>query len=389
MEGLNRDHIDEMSTAQNRREGADDIVDFIEKTESFSLFTSEEKKKDFLNSLTAESAISLLDQVHGIMTQTAAEERGEISHPAHIRYAAHVIVYIPPMQSLQSQLLDKVILPHIKEMSTDDAAIYSSLCINLMHRYPDGNGRLARLVYALLASDNEELNTPEGKDHLKLGIINRYRLVNCDPDLIAEEVNHYLSQLLRPEALRSDKAELLIVNSSTRQDAPTEEHADRPVPETEVAEAAELDLEGNNFERNKERLQSLAEEDPVDFELGVMYYIDKFHKELAEDVEKKEDEDAGAPGAAIQPSGKKRYVINIDKVFESLQTDKDCQLLFNSRQMAKGMRFVIIRKMITEPNRYPSMAAPHLTVKDLLRHKIYRKYSGYLSGEAQNMNFTM
>ena len=374
MEKLNFNQENSRSTSslETRRDGADDIVIFLERTNGFEIFNSEEKKREFINSLTSESTLTLLDRAYGILTQTEIKDRDNFDHPAHVRDASNRMVYKPPMQQLQPQLLDKIILPAIKQMSTEDAALYASLCVNLLHRYPDGNGRLGRLVYALLTAHSDYCMTPGGREDLKLDIISRYNTMNCDPDFISEEVNHFISQELRPKTLKpTDKLTLINVPEHRTM-------TDRNEDSLKSTTDAELDDEEILLNSNA-RLRAMSEEDTEDFKFGVMFYVNNHNMSL---LEKSKDK------GNIQ-DGSEEYQIDIHKVFESLVTLKDFDTLYLSIQAAKFIRLRIVRDIIMKPQQYQMDDSSGRSIKSLLRYRMTIAYLESLKGDSDDTNFTM
>lgn len=369
---FNQENPRSTSSLETRREGADDIVNFLDKTDGFEIFNSEEKKRDFINSLTSESTLTLLDRAYGILTQTDIKDRDNFDNPAHVRDASDKMVYKPPMQEVQSLLLDKIILPAIKDMGTRDAALYSSLCVNLLHRYPDGNGRLGRLVYALLTPHDDYYMTPEAKDDLKLDIISRYNTMNCNPNFISEEVNHFIYQELRPKLLKpADKLTLLNLPGH-REMNDQDERPSEPAPDAQQSDEETL-------LKNNTRLRAISEEDTEDFKFGVMYYVDNQNKDLLEKIK----------GDGDTQDDFEEYQIDINKVFESLKTLKDSETLYLSIQSAKFLRFRIVRDIIMKPEKYQMDDSSGRSIKDLLKYRMTSEYLRSIKGESDDTNFTM
>jgi hypothetical protein len=202
MENLRRFENSNKDAEENREQRANILLRFLsiaKNIESFgdqsfeTIFSDEEHKREFIENLSIEGFLQLLNGLNGILRNKKKEDwvmdgetvvlSGEFSGEA----------YIPPRQEDKIDLLEEVLLS-AKTMSQEgmdlkDIALLVSSSVNAIHSYLDANGRTSRMIYLLLtkefnAGTKEELKivlSKEGSDK-----------IDINPGLIQIEINELI-----------------------------------------------------------------------------------------------------------------------------------------------------------------------------------------------------
>lgn len=139
-------------------------VKIMDRLHASEIFSTPEDSKAFLDSLTYEEFKKYLGTVNGIERGIPTSERGKVSSSfvqTDMGLLGSRVEYRPPHQSFRDDLLKAAFE---KAQSIDDpelAGLTLGLSINAIHYFDDGNGRTARMAYALLSKGYDD--TPESQ----------------------------------------------------------------------------------------------------------------------------------------------------------------------------------------------------------------------------------
>ncbi len=129
-------------------------VKLMERLHAAETFSTPEQSKKFLDSLSYEDFKKWTGLVNGVERGIPRSERGQVSD-SHVQSANPLmgteVEYQPPHKDFRDRLLK---MAFEKAQSLDDpqtAALTLGLSINAIHYFEDGNGRTARMAYALLS----------------------------------------------------------------------------------------------------------------------------------------------------------------------------------------------------------------------------------------------
>lgn len=129
-------------------------VKVMERMHASEIFGSPEQSKAFLNSLGYDDFKKWISFVNGVERGIPANERGKVSG-SHVKSENALmgteVEYRPPDMTFRDRLLG---MAFEKSQSIDDpemAGLTLGLSINAIHYFEDGNGRTARMTYALLS----------------------------------------------------------------------------------------------------------------------------------------------------------------------------------------------------------------------------------------------
>lgn len=129
-------------------------VKLMERLHAGETFSTPEKSKKFLDSLSYEDFKKWIGFVNGVERGIPRSERGQVSD-SHVRSENQLmgteVEYQPPHKDFRDRLLK---MAFEKAQSLDDpqtAALTLGLSINAIHYFEDGNGRTARMTYSLLS----------------------------------------------------------------------------------------------------------------------------------------------------------------------------------------------------------------------------------------------
>lgn len=141
-------------------------VKIMERLHATEVFGTPEQSKVFLDSLDYDEFKKYISFVNGVERGIPTTERGKASD-SYVRSESVLlgtgVEYRPPHQSFRDHLLK---MAFEKAQSLDEpemAGLTLSLSINAIHYFADGNGRTARLVYALLSKGYD--GSPEAQEY--------------------------------------------------------------------------------------------------------------------------------------------------------------------------------------------------------------------------------
>lgn len=141
-------------------------VKIMERLHATEIFGTPEQSKAFLDSLDYDGFKKYISFVNGVERGIPTTERGKVSD-SHVR-SENVLMgteveYRPPHQSFRDRLLK---MAFEKAQSVDEpemSGLTLGLSINAIHYFADGNGRTARMTYALLSKGYD--GSPETQEY--------------------------------------------------------------------------------------------------------------------------------------------------------------------------------------------------------------------------------
>mgnify|MGYP000209044552 CR=1 FL=1 len=140
-------------------------VKIMQRLHAAEIFETPEKSKVFLDSLDYDGFKKYISLVNGVERNIPTTERGKASN-SHVMSEGGLmgteVTYRPPHQNFRDKLLK---MAFEKAQSLDDpemAGLTLGLSINAIHYFADGNGRTARMAYALLAEGYD--GSPEAQE---------------------------------------------------------------------------------------------------------------------------------------------------------------------------------------------------------------------------------
>lgn len=141
-------------------------VKIMERLHATEIFGTPEQSKAFLDSLDYDGFKKYISFVNGVERGIPTTERGKVSN-SHVQSENFLlgteVEYRPPHQSFRDRLLK---MAFEKAQSVDEpemAGLTLGLSINAIHYFADGNGRTARMTYALLSKGYD--GSPEDQEY--------------------------------------------------------------------------------------------------------------------------------------------------------------------------------------------------------------------------------
>ncbi|MHB1865228.1 MAG: Fic family protein [Candidatus Saccharimonadales bacterium] len=128
-------------------------VRYMERLHASEVFATPEKSKEFLDTLNYDDFKRWIGFVNGVELGIPRTDRGKVGDSfvqSSNALMGQEVEYRPPHISTRDQLLKSAFE---KAQSVEDpkvAGLVLGLSINAIHYFPDGNGRTARIAYALL-----------------------------------------------------------------------------------------------------------------------------------------------------------------------------------------------------------------------------------------------
>ena len=147
-------HTEQQEPVQDHELDLARTVKIMQRLHAAEIFGTPEKSKIFLDSLDYDGFKKYLSFVNGVERNIPSAERGRVSN-SRVRSESGLmgteISYRPPHQNFRDKLLK---MAFEKAQNLDDpemAGLTLGLSINAIHYFADGNGRTARITYALLS----------------------------------------------------------------------------------------------------------------------------------------------------------------------------------------------------------------------------------------------
>lgn len=187
-------------TPQNRVQQAERVVRFFEKTGFREILSDTEKKQELIATMDLEELISMLTRLNGIIIGLPPGDREiytdkhDVLHPI-TKKSLHVGA--PP--EMQQFMLEKHLVEALPDVDSEYLPDFIASSINFIHLFPDGNGRLSRLIYFILSNESagmdpedisrritELLEEHNGDYNFNPGIVYKYldeRLLKETPNL--------------------------------------------------------------------------------------------------------------------------------------------------------------------------------------------------------------
>lgn len=144
------------------------LLDFATEIKAFEgrkfeeVFRDEQSKREFLNHLSKEDFIELINGVNGILRGKNKEDWRMDGSDVALVPGVHNpdSTVIPPREEDKTELFEET-HAGMKAMvqdgrATDDVALLLSACVNEIHAYEDANGRTSRFIYTLLTNNRDE-----------------------------------------------------------------------------------------------------------------------------------------------------------------------------------------------------------------------------------------
>lgn len=158
----------QLETTQNQDYGLElaKTVKIMEKLHAAEIFGNPEKSKIFLDSLNYDEFKKYISFVNGVERGIPATERGHVSDSivqSESGLLGTEVEYRPPHKTYRDRLL-KIAFEKSQSLNDPEAAgLTLGLSINAIHYFADGNGRTARMTYALLAKGYD--GSPEDQQY--------------------------------------------------------------------------------------------------------------------------------------------------------------------------------------------------------------------------------
>ena len=187
-----------------REPQADLLLRFVERAEEIhafngkkfsEVFRNETTKREFLDGLSSEEFIELLNGTNGILRDKPKDEW--IMDGENVELAGFIEEILPPRPEDKEDLIRET-LQAVKRMnkndrSLKDIALLASASINAIHPYLDANGRESRLLYVLLT----ENYGPELQKKMKIILDEKGRdEIDINPGFIGAEIDTLIEEEL-------------------------------------------------------------------------------------------------------------------------------------------------------------------------------------------------
>lgn len=304
------------SSPEGRRIMAERVLTFLKKTGTLELLKDAEERDRFFEKQTAQDLLHFMERLNGVVTGIPIKPRevnpndmGMIGNDV-----GDMIVYVAPRPVASKQIFESDIFPKLKELPLHEAASLLATEINLMHIFPDGNGRLARLMFLLLAPLSEKAGPGARETLIEEAIESRAEAYNWSPGLIGEETN----ELLREIMIKED-GHLSHVKSSNG-----------------ILEVSPL-----LNEKDSANLYGMERLDPQDFFLASLIFLKSDRKYRSERYVIKGTEERGD-------------MIDTKKLFENITSSQVTELA-SCYEKVKLRRLTLFAEIYKEPERFKSI----------------------------------
>lgn len=161
-------------------------VKMMERLHAETVFSTPEISKQFLDSLTYDDFKKWISLVNGLERGIPSKERGQVSDSivkSESPLMGTEIGYRPPHKTFRDQLLRMAFDKAQSVDNPEDAALTLGLSINAVHYFEDGNGRTARMTYALLSRGYSGSEEDKRYYSSVLENIKGREVVNPNPDV--------------------------------------------------------------------------------------------------------------------------------------------------------------------------------------------------------------
>jgi len=330
-----------------RDEQSEKLVRFMDKLHADEIFANEESKREYLKNLTFDEFKNLLMATNSLLRDIPVKQR-EIDGKEVFLNGPLEQIY-PPEYDDKEPLLQEL-FANIQNMnqenrSLEDMAILTSITINAVHPFNDGNGRTSRLVYQLLAEDyngnagqKEELTQVLGED-------GRMYKHDISPELLTWE----LGDLLRKKYLGTNQLQSMPMGFSAENNISFhdyQEEVNKTLESNTALDKSDCDYLKTFFSR-------------PDSQSPTLYALSKFLRE----------NDKVDRYLRVFSSGKSR--ISIDALSGDL-THEDVQKIKNNYQEIRKFEVELLMDIIVHPDHYPVDQGEDRTILDNLKSEIAR-----------------
>lgn len=319
----------QISDLENREKTSKRVIEFLKRIGFFELANDPIKKEKFIQeNLTIDKVEPILERLNGIIIGAPTNHREIYKNSGQVSSSEdRKVLYVPPHPGTQKVLLETMVLPAIKKLPLEDAAVLAALEINLLHMFPDGNGRLSRLVYLLMQPSTEVTDTPEGISLIESSLSERKGSLNFNPAFIEEELNEEVFKFSI-----SKHPDVLLVNSALALD-----QSQRKLATNENSQMA-FDI-----------LALALRDDGFDVTIGLREFIFKEKSQNADQYLIK------------RPDGS--FTINTLKILNEVHQQSDIQNLINYLNLTKTIRIRIAADIFLRPEKYKSKEE-NVTLRD-------------------------
>lgn len=330
-----------------RDEQSEKLIKFMDKLHADEIFANEETKREYLNNLTFDEFKNLLMATNSLLRDIPVKRR-EIDGKTVFLNGPLEQIYPPEYEDkepLLQELFTNVQNMNQENRSLEDIGILTSMTINAVHPFNDGNGRTSRLVYQLLVEDYD--GKTEQKEELVqvLGEDGRMYKHDISPELLTWE----LGDLLRKNYLGTNQLQNMPMGFSTEKNIgfhDYQEEMNKTLEPNIALDKSDCDYLKTFFSR-------------PDSHSATMYALFKFLKE---------DEQLDNY-LRIYDVGRSR--ISIDVLSRDL-THEDVEKIKNNYREVRKLEVEILMDIIVHPDNYSVNQGEDRTVLDNLKQEIAR-----------------
>ncbi|MCF7865772.1 MAG: hypothetical protein K9M11_04725 [Candidatus Pacebacteria bacterium] len=180
----------ETPTGKSRQELTNDAVIFLEKTGAFELFNDPVRKSEWIQTTTAEEAEQYIERLNGILIGNPIYKREIYENPGILVDPDDNLVDKPTNPEISRHLFRDLIFPACQRIPINDASELMATSINLLHMFPDGNGRTSRSTYSLFFEPTRaKIKPQERKEFLEWQTGEQKGVLNWNPRLIRSNIN--------------------------------------------------------------------------------------------------------------------------------------------------------------------------------------------------------
>jgi len=190
-----------------RAQRADYLVEFLDRINAEQVLSSEETKRDFIESASFDDFKEWIVRFNGMLRSIPIKERGLdgkdvalVPNPEQVNEYERAFIgerkpEFPPREADKEELLKEMfdLAQKMQKQGADlnDIALLFSSGINAVHPFEDGNGRTSRLLNYLINTDYT--GSKEQADFLKKLLGEKGRLfINIDPGDAKDAITSYI-----------------------------------------------------------------------------------------------------------------------------------------------------------------------------------------------------
>ena len=330
-------------TDANRSQQAEKVIEFLLRSNLLDNVDSPDKKKELLSKLTPENMEDILERLNGIIIDMPIHQRSIYEHVAVVvDPETHKPIYIPPHPSIQKKIVRELIIPNIHKLPPDEVAEVVASEINAIHMFPNGNGRLARIVYLLLKPDFIIDKSDECLATMSHYLTKREGALNFDPSIIENDIRETIFDRTSGNDLWSDRT-YEVINLK------------------EITDSIGEDYENETSIHSKilTRLSYLYSVTPFDVLVGLRKYL-------------KLTKGGSVADFLVKDVEKDTFAIDAKKVADSIKNQQGYNNLFETLEAAKILRARVLIDMYIHPNQFPS-SIPGVSLKEHYQREVAKR----------------